>query len=351
MAHAATNAGAGPPLKRYALFVSMPMGQEDTSVSQVLQAYKEVLDPYVQAYAIGPHQVHLTPPVVASGGMPALFDTVAGTRTAPGRTAVTLATMGSRLLTGPVPPAGTPLTARAPPPLAPAFAAAAGGAPGPRPQSAPAPAFQGVPEDYKLAAADAAPAGGGAQPMQLTSGSGHAGGGRFSAFSRPGGHGMACSEFSASASIDSSADGFSSFDDGFQNAVQTTGPRLAAPGDGFRAAAPVQFGSGPPLVTEHADRREKRVGEADAEALAALRASRDRVMQEARSAAGSGSHGGGPAPAGPQRPEMTRSAERERDSGLMLTRPLGPSASAALAGGTGGGVAGVGGGPGSRSRF
>ena len=325
---------------RYALFLAMPMGTEDIGVGQVLQAYKEVLAPFVQAYTIAPDKLHLTPPCVAAGGLPTLYDTVTGQRTGNGRTAATLAAMGSRLLSGAVPPAGTPATLRPPRPDAavPSFTrpVAAPAGPGPQAPHAPGPAFQGVPASYEMAQADAAPAGGGARPMLLSAGSGRAGSGSFSSYARSGGHGMAFSEFSTSAAMES--DLFAGHDAGFNQAIMPQGPLLAAPGagdGGFRP--PAEYGSAPPLVPEPADRREKRVGEADAEALAALRASRDQAMRAGGAGASAGASAGAGAGAGASAGfasapvELTRSQERARDSGLMLTRPL-PSA-----GGAGGG--------------
>lgn len=325
---------------KYALFLAMPMGAEDMSVAQVLQAYKEVLAPYVQAYTISPDKLHLTPPCVASGGLPTLYDTTSGQRTGNGRTAATLAAMGSRLLAGALPPAGAPATLRPPRPE-PAMQPSV---PYSRPQAGlpagavagPAEAvYQGVPASYQSAVAEAAPAGGGAQPLSLSSGSGRVGSGGRSGYARSGGHGMAWSEFSPAAAMEDGL--FAAQATGFNEALMPMGPLLASPagpGDGgFRP--PTEFGAAPPLVPESSDRREKRVGEAEAEALAALRSSRDRVLRSAYEAGSASSGAAGTAAgtaasstaasaaAAAAAQELTRSQERARDSGLMLTRPLG----------------------------
>lgn len=326
-------AAAAAPRKRFALFMSKTPGPEDAGVAQVLQAYGAVLDPFLAAYALGPEDLAVAPPIVAAQGLPALYDSTSGVRSPPGNTARVLLAVGMKASGGTAagaasaPPPGTGGT-RAPPAVA-------------VPAVPPAPTIF---DNYGLAKADVVPAGGGAMAGAITSGTGRPG---YQGFARAGCHGMAWAEYDSAAKMEQVRDPLGP---DFGTAIGSIGPVLPAGDAGVAAVArsaamPVAAstphtpgwggldgGRGPPPPAAPAGAKEKRTGDAEAEALERMRTEQDRLIMEQQRlhsggfrgpAVGGGPPGGGGAAAAAAAAEVTARQQREATSGLMLTRPLG----------------------------
>ena len=335
-----------------------PPTQEHQQVLQVLQMFAPQLQPWLTVYLVSREALAHVPPSVATQGLPAIVDNSSGQRAPPGRAGHVLSAVAQK---------AAEVAAAAASSASPYASAAASTMPqAPRPPTARA---NPLSDDFFQAETRIVP---GTAATALTMGqrsiagsgsAGFTGRGRFGT-----GHGMPVAEFSEKAVLPATADPFGpkfwqalaedptppstmgSTDPTINPALYGQAPPTYTPGTPGYYQAPSAGASAPGGHTQPpADtwRRERKLGEADAEAMEMQRKQRDEEikarLQQGRGGAstGTGAHmppgmGGGSGypgshpgghPGGYTPPqELSIRQEREAAAGLMLTRPLGVAA-------------------------